>query len=177
MKNKINLDVIIDDDKWVENVDFDAQKVAFELKDLVFDFVKKECDHELLGLGKDLSVNVCLSNDEQVHKLNKEFRDMDKPTNVLSFANIDDDEFWDELEEDIEHNLGDIILSFETLFSEAHEKGISVYVHYCHLLVHGFLHLLGFDHQEDDDAEEMEGLEVDILDLFSIENPYTIEEE
>lgn len=177
MKNKINLDVIIDDDKWVENVDFDAQKVAFELKDLVFDFVKKECDHELLGLGKDLSVNVCLSNDEQVHKLNKEFRDMDKPTNVLSFANIDDDEFWDELEEDIEHNLGDIILSFETLFSEAYEKGISVYAHYCHLLVHGFLHLLGFDHQEDDDAEEMEGLEVDILDLFSIENPYTIEEE
>jgi probable rRNA maturation factor len=118
MKNKINLDVIIDDDKWIENVDFDAQKVAFELKDLVFDFVKKECDHELLALGKDLSVNVCLSNDEQVHKLNKEFRDMDKPTNVLSFANIDDDEFWDELEEDIEHNLGDIILSFECVFEQ-----------------------------------------------------------
>ena len=176
MKNKINLDVIINEDKWLESVDFDAQKVAFELKDLVFDYVKKECQHELLSYDKELSLNVCLSNDEEVHGLNKEFRGMDKPTNVLSFASIDDDEFWDELEEDIEHNLGDIILSFETLWREALEKGISVYAHYCHLLVHGFLHLLGFDHQEDEEAEEMEALEVEILGMFSIDNPYEIEE-
>ena len=54
MKNKINLDVIINEDKWLESVDFDAQKVAFELKDLVFDYVKKECQHELLSYDKEL---------------------------------------------------------------------------------------------------------------------------
>jgi probable rRNA maturation factor len=113
-----------------------------------------------------------LSDDEAVHKLNKEFRGMDKPTNVLSFANIDDDFFWDTLDEVDEAELGDIILAFETLVREAQEKNISVYALYCHLLVHGFLHLLGFDHQEDDEAEEMENLEIDILASFSIDNPY-----
>ena len=83
MKNKINLEVVVDSDFWVENVDFDAVKIASELKDLTFEYVKKECKHELLCDDKSFSVNVCLSNNEQVHKLNKEFRGMDKPTNVL----------------------------------------------------------------------------------------------
>ena len=69
-------------------------------------------------------------------------------------------------------DLGDIILAFETLKREADEKQITVYAHYCHLLVHGFLHILGFDHQTDEEADEMEGLEVEILEQFSIENPY-----
>ena len=119
---------------------------------------------------------MCLSNNDEVQKLNKEFRGKDKPTNVLSFANIDDEEFWDNIDSDEIHELGDIILAFETLEEEAVIKGISVYSHYCHLLVHGFLHLLGFDHQDDDEAEEMEGLEVDILREFSIDNPYEKEE-
>ena len=72
--------------------------------------------------------------------------------------------------------MGDIILAFDTLTREALEKGISIYAHYCHLLVHGFLHILGFDHQDDKDAEIMEGLEVEILDAFSIDNPYSDEE-
>lgn len=172
MKSKVILDVIVDDDKWVEFVDFDAIKVAQELKDLTFDYVAEGGEHELLNEAKELNVNVCLSNDEEVHRLNKEFRGMDKPTNVLSFANIDDDEFWNNIEEDGEHELGDIILSFETLYQEANEKNISVYAHYCHLLVHGFLHLLGFDHIENDEAEIMEDLEVEILSQFSIDNPY-----
>ena len=107
----------------------------------------------------------------------QEFRGMDKPTNVLSFANIDDDDFWDSLDDDVEHELGDIILSFDTMLREANEKNITLYAHYCHLLVHGFLHLLGFDHIEDEEAEEMENLEVEILSLFSVDNPYKDEEE
>ena len=176
MKNKINLDVVVDSDFWVENVDFDAVKIASELKDLTFEYVQKECKHELLCNDKSFGVNVCLSNNDQVHRLNKEFRGMDKPTNVLSFANIDDDEFWDNLDDDEVCELGDIILAFETLENEARIKEISVYAHYCHLLVHGFLHLLGFDHQDDEEAEEMEGLEIDILREFSIDNPYEKEE-
>lgn len=172
MKSKIVLNVLIDDDQWVEAVDFDAIKVAEELKDLTFEYVAEFAKHELLAMKKTFSVNVCLSNDEEVHRLNKEFRNMDKPTNVLSFANVDDDEFWDTLAETKEAELGDIMLSFETLQKEAAVKNISIYAHYCHLLVHGFLHILGFDHQEDDEAEEMEGFETDILAGFSIDDPY-----
>ena len=97
MKSKINLNVLVEDDRWTENVDFDAVKVAEELKDIAFQYVADNVEHELLEQNKTLNVNVALSNDEEVHKLNKEFRNMDKPTNVLSFANIDDEEFWQEL--------------------------------------------------------------------------------
>lgn len=177
MKSKLNLDVVIDDERWTENVDFDVLKVSEELGELVFSYMEEEGEHELLGAGKTFGVNVCLSCDAEVHRLNKEFRGMDKPTNVLSFANVDDEVFWDELDACDEAELGDIILAYETLVTEAQTKGISVYAHYCHLLVHGFLHLLGFDHQEDDEAEEMEGLETEILAAFSIDDPYQEVEE
>ena len=178
MRSKVVIDVIVHDEQWTENVDFDALKVAEELKELAFDYVAEAYkEHELLALDKQYDVNVCLSNDEEVHLLNREFRGMDKPTNVLSFANIDDEEFWDSLSDEDEVELGEIILAYDTLVKEAEVKNISVYAHYCHLLVHGFLHLLGFDHQEDADAEEMEGLETEILAAFSIENPYKETEE
>lgn len=177
MKSKIALNVLVEDDRWTENVDFDVVKVAEELKELTFNYVADNVEHELLDQDKAFNVNVALSNDEEVHKLNKEFRNMDKPTNVLSFANIDDETFWQELSDTKEAELGDIILAFDTLVREATEKGISVYAHFCHLLVHGFLHILGFDHQEDKEAEEMEEFEVDILAAFSIDNPYKETEE
>ncbi|MCM1323575.1 MAG: rRNA maturation RNase YbeY [Acetobacter sp.] len=172
MNSKIELNVVQENPAWVEMVDFDALKVAEELKELAFGYVAEVAKHPLLIKDMTYGVNVCLSDDESVHKLNLEFRGMDKPTNVLSFANIDDDEFLDSLEDMEDAELGDIILAFETLQREAEIKGISVYAHYCHLLVHGFLHLLGFDHQDDKEAAEMEGLEVEILAQFSIDNPY-----
>ena len=177
MKSKVLLNVVQEDSVWTEEVDFDAFKVAEELKDLAFGYVAEVAQHALLNKDMTYEVNVCLSNDDNVHKLNREFRGMDKPTNVLSFANIDDDEFWDSLEDMEDAELGDIILAYETLQREAEIKGISVYAHYCHLLVHGFLHLLGFDHQDDKEAEEMEGLETEILAQFSIDNPYQEAEE
>lgn len=177
MKNKVVLNVTVNNPFWLEAVDFDALKVAENLKDLTFEYMANS-GHELLSDGKSYSLNVCLSDDEEVHRLNKEFRGMDKPTNVLSFANIDDEDFWDDYEQSDELELGDIILAYETLQKEANIKGISVYAHYSHLLVHGFLHLLGFDHQEDDEAEEMEGIETEILAMYSIDNPYNeVEEE
>lgn len=175
MKSKVSVDIIVHDERWQEAVDFDVFKVIDELKELTFGYVEEvyaEGKHEFLSVKNKLNVNVCLSNDEEVHQLNKEFRGMDKPTNVLSFANVDDDEFWNEIESVHEAELGEIVLAFETLQNEAVQKNITVYAHFCHLLVHGFLHLLGFDHQDDEDAEVMEGLEVEILDAFSIDNPY-----
>jgi probable rRNA maturation factor len=178
MRNKVILNVDVADDRWTENVDFDALKVAEELKELVFSYAEAD-NHEIFVNDKTFEVNVCLSNDEEVHRLNAEFRGIDKPTNVLSFANIDDDEFWETIEDKNAElaEVGDIILAFETMQREADIKQISLYAHYCHLLVHGFLHLLGFNHEEDKEAEEMEGLEVELLAQFSIENPYKDDEE
>ena len=123
-----------------------------------------------------ISINLCLSNDDEVHALNKEFRNMDKPTNVLSFANIDDDNFENELQNSDTAELGDIIISLDTMQKEAKIENITFAAHYAHLLVHGILHLCGFDHIEDDEAEYMEGLEVKILNLLNIENPYKEEQ-
>ena len=111
MKSKIELNVTVDDEQWTENTDFDAVKVAEELRDLAFAYVADACEHELLALDKTYEVNVCLSNDAEVQRLNKEFRGKDKPTNVLSFACIDDDEFWDMLDKSADMELGDIILA------------------------------------------------------------------
>ena len=172
MKSNIILNTDIADDNWLDAVDFDVIKTSEELKDLAFQYVSENVEHELLEKDKNYIVNLCLSNDAEVQRLNKEFRGMDKPTNVLSFANLDDDSFWDTLEIDNEVELGDIIIAFETLKKEADIKNISTYAHFCHLAVHGFLHILGFDHQEDKEAEEMETLETEILAAFSIDNPY-----
>ena len=178
MKSKVNVEVVINEEQWLEAVDFDVFKVIEELKELVFPYVEKvysKGQHEFLSTGNKLNVNVCLSNDEEVHQLNKEFRGIDKATNVLSFANIDGG-LYEELEVGKEADLGEIVLAFETLQKEATLKNITVYAHFCHLLVHGFLHLLGFDHQDDEDAEVMEGLETEILEAFSIDDPYGDEE-
>ena len=93
---------------------------------------------------------------------------MDKPTNVLSFANIDDEMFWQELETADEIELGDIIVALETLKREAAEKNIPLLHHFAHLLIHGILHLLGYDHMEEEERREMEALQEKILEKLQI---------
>ena len=88
------------------------------------------------------------------------------------FANIDDEAFEDEFLSENVIELGDIIMAVETLEDEAKIKSILVENHFAHLLIHGILHLFGYDHIEDDEAEEMEGIEVDILKELGIADPY-----
>ena len=95
-----------------------------------------------------------------------------KPTNVLSFAAVDDPDFDRNTELFGEIELGDIIIALETMQREAAEKGIPLRDHFCHLFTHGILHLLGFDHIEDDEAEYMEEFEINILKRLNIKNPY-----
>lgn len=121
--------------------------------------------------GKHFSINLCLSNDAEVHTLNREFRGMDKPTNVLSFANYDDEAFEEMLNENVVE-LGDVILALETLECEAKEQKISLEAHFTHLWLHGILHLLGYDHINQADAKEMETLEVRILADLGVDDPY-----
>ncbi len=165
----LNLD--IEDTRWSSAVS-QIEKVSEDVKNAVFDYVAEHTESEVLHSGLPVIVNVCLSSDERVHALNKEFRGMDKPTNVLSFANVDFEGFAQERDLYQEIELGDIIIAFETMQKEADIEGISLHDHYCHLLTHGLLHLLGFDHQTEEEAEYMEGFEIEILQSMGIANPY-----
>lgn len=102
--------------------------------------------------------------DEAIQKANHEFRGKDKPTNVLSFPDGSDD--GDGL------YLGDILMSLETVLREAKEQHKSAEEHMVHLILHGFLHLMGYDHEEEAEALEMEALETELLGSLGIDNPY-----
>lgn len=111
-------------------------------------------------------LSIALVDDKEIQFLNKKFRDKNKATNVLSFPSNGPAPI-----------LGEIILSYETLKKEAEELLIPFKHHLIHMLVHGFLHLQGFDHQTDEDAAIMEKLEVRVLLDLNIDNPYKIKDE
>ncbi|MEV4934284.1 MULTISPECIES: rRNA maturation RNase YbeY [unclassified Sphingobium] len=118
-------------------------------------------------------VAVKLTDDEEVHGLNRAYRDKDRPTNVLSFPMVQADLLEGTANtDDGEVLLGDIVLAEGVCAREAAEKGISIADHAAHLIVHGTFHLLGYDHMEDAEAEAMEALETQSLISLGISDPY-----
>jgi probable rRNA maturation factor len=115
-------------------------------------------------------LSIVLTDDAEQRELNHQWRQIDKSTNVLSFPQI-------EPFGPVEGLLGDVILARETLEREASEMGVSLADHFTHLVVHGFLHVLGYDHIEDDEALEMEGLETKILASLGVADPYAESDE
>jgi probable rRNA maturation factor len=114
-------------------------------------------------------VSLCLGDDSLLRALNLRWRGIDKPTNVLSFPLGPRDRSGKA------STLGDIALAYETLAREAEELGVPLGDHYRHLVAHGFLHLIGYDHQTDKEAERMEALETRILARLGAADPYARE--
>jgi probable rRNA maturation factor len=114
---------------------------------------------------KEFELTIRLVNIEESQQLNSQYRHKDKPTNVLSFPF--------EVPEGIELNLlGDLVVCVQVVEQEAKEQNKVLFDHWAHMIIHGCLHLLGYDHINDTDAEEMEALEIKILAELSINNPY-----
>lgn len=125
----------------------------------------------LAGAGQDAAecaVAVLFTDDEAISEINAEWRGKAKPTNVLSFPTPDDMP----VPEGEPRALGDIVLAHGVISREAAEQGKTLHDHTAHLIVHGTLHLLGFDHESDIEAEEMEALETRILKGLGISDPY-----
>ena len=129
-------------------------------------------DHIAARLSLDPQrVSLMLCNDEDMRAMNQIHRGVDKATNVLSFPA--DDDLWrsGDMPTD-EVTIGDIAIAAETVLRESSKMGIAAGDHLLHLFTHGVLHLLGYDHEEDSPAAEMEGLEIDLLAQMKIANPY-----
>ncbi len=159
----------VQDKRWAKALPA-LETLVNRCKDFVLECVQEEVS--FLKEPKNFSINLAFGNDETVHALNKEFRGVDKATNVLSFANIDDESFDDMMRSQNDIELGDVIVAFETMERQAQEIGVSFEDHFCHLWVHGMLHILGYDHIEEEDRIEMEAKETEILAKLNIDNPY-----
>jgi probable rRNA maturation factor len=120
-----------------------------------------------------LTASVLFTVDEDVRTLNREWRLKDAPTNVLSFPMMTRSELLALSSQGGPEMLGDIALAHETCAREAEEKGIALPHHAAHLLVHGLLHLAGYDHGEDTQAEAMEAIEIKALALMGLPDPYS----
>jgi probable rRNA maturation factor len=117
----------------------------------------------------DAELAVMLTDDSGIRTLNSNWRGIDKPTNVLSFPALQP---TGGAPDDAPRMLGDIAIAFETTRKEADDEQKPFDHHLSHLAVHGFLHLIGYDHEKDDDAEAMESLEQEILAQLGIPDPY-----
>lgn len=155
----ILIDLDIQADGWP------AEETLESLCRNAVDAVQAELNLQTSATGSELSV--VFSDDAQVRGLNSEWRGKDKPTNVLSFP-----AFAPNRGGPVPPLLGDIVLAFETVKVEAITENKPIGHHISHLVVHGLLHLLGYDHETDDDGDEMEALETRILARLAIPDPY-----
>ncbi len=129
---------------------------------------------DLIESDRAVELSVTLTSDEHVRELNAKWRNKDKPTNVLSFPMADELDLGRANVSGMELLLGDIVLAHGVCEAEAAEKGVPLEQHATHLMVHGTLHLLGYDHHKDSEAADMEAREVRALERLGIANPYEV---
>jgi probable rRNA maturation factor len=149
------------------HIDIQTQSPLWEAQPLAAQTVRKAITAAASALstaGGELSI--VLTDDSAIRLLNRDWRGIDQPTNVLSFPAS-----GNKTSEDA-RLLGDIVIAYETLERECDDENRIFLHHLTHLAVHGFLHLIGYDHQTDSQAEEMEGLESKIMTRMNMPDPY-----
>ncbi|MCG9491809.1 MULTISPECIES: rRNA maturation RNase YbeY [Acinetobacter calcoaceticus/baumannii complex] len=147
----------------------DFQSPELELKRAQLKKIIETTLHHV-GYKEDCEIGVACVDLDESQQLNLQYREKDKPTNVLSFPSDIPEEVLPMLDA---LPLGDLVICIPVVLQEALEQKKTAQNHFAHLLVHGVLHLLGYDHEtSDEDAEEMEGLEIEILAKLNIANPY-----
>ncbi len=158
----MHIDIVLEDDRWSD----------LDLSGLADRAAASLAQH--LDLPNDLEAVIMGCDDTRIAELNTEFRDKPTPTNVLSWPFIDLSPQAEGAmpKAPVAEELGDIAISFDTCTREARQQGIAVQDHVTHLVVHGLLHLLGYDHVRDGDATVMEGLESAILGKLGVDDPY-----
>ena len=157
----ITTEIAINDSRWQQYVDIINQDF---FNNIIAKIITK---YPSITEVSSLELSVLLTNDNEIRGLNKEFRQKDKPTNVLSFPEYDGKLYQQEgLDEEL--FLGDIAFGLEKIEQEAQESSLKFIDHFTHLSIHAILHLLGHDHLEDKEAESMEELEIEILKLYNI---------
>jgi probable rRNA maturation factor len=160
---RLDVAFAVEDEAWAEALP-DAEEVCRRAALAALGAVETD------DLGEWLELSVVLADDETVRRLNRDWRGKDSATNVLSFPGLDDE--FEPAPEGAPLLLGDVILAYGTCAAESQRDEVPFAHHLSHLVVHGVLHLLGFDHETPEDAEEMEALEVEILAGLGIDNPY-----
>ena len=164
--NTFTIELNIDGNLWTHDLVNSFEK---QLLNILNEFSKRV---DNFNPEKKNLISVMFSTDKKVMQLNKQFRNINKPTNVLSFPSLTNPKTKFK-----EVFLGDIIFSIETILSEAKINNISIIDHLIHLFIRGLLRLLGYDHKTEDEARDMENLEITILEQLSIPNPYEIKNE
>lgn len=145
------VDVAVLSDRW------DAMP---EAEAMVRRAVAAALAHPEVAVGSDAELSVALADDSMLRRLNRDYRSKDQPTNVLSFPAVRGP------------LLGDVVIAYETLAREAAEERVPADHHLAHLTVHGLLHLLGHDHEDEAEAARMEALETAILGRLGMSDPH-----
>jgi probable rRNA maturation factor len=154
MRAPLAIEISRNDKAWPDDLEPLAERAVLE--------TLRQSGAKIAGAAE---LSIVLTGDAEQQQLNAQWRGIDRPTNVLSFPQIAPGG-------PVRGLLGDIVLARETLEREAAEQGISFTDHFTHLVVHGFLHILGYDHLVEDEALVMEGLETQILASLGIADPY-----
>jgi probable rRNA maturation factor len=162
------IDILIANERWT-GLGFDPEELA--RRAAMTALVHADLPAPLTR-NHDMELAMLLTGDDGIQAMNRDFRGKDKPTNVLSFASVDDPDFQKTAKMPGPFYLGDLALALETLEREAEDQNKALEDHFTHLVVHGTLHLLRYDHIGEADAERMEALEIKILNTMGIENPY-----
>lgn len=163
----LEIDYIIENESWYKYIQEE------KIDDFIKNIFIKTIEELKYNLNKKhiIEISITFSDDDKIKKINHEYRNINTATNVLSFP-LFENEFLKEYNINPYISLGDIILSVETLEKEALEQNKTFNTHLVHLIVHSFLHLFGFDHLKENEAEIMENLEINILEKLNIQNPY-----